>query len=181
MEAKQLNIFDVLRGLADESSETYRATIKILTNFPKDLPPPDDGYIPSPFSESKQAPKASNGIRIPNPPPKAISWLSRNWPWLVLGGLVIGIIIYLFVRNKRKKKEEEFRRREGEHLPTINYPEPSEASSPIIKVTAPSKALSIEEFFEELEHAEDAKKMEEPPASEPASNDASPTNIEKNK
>lgn len=167
MGAKQLNIFDVLRGLADENSETYKATIRILTNFPKDLPPPDDGYVPPLINDAKQAPRAASGIRIPNPPPKAVSWFSRNWPWLVLGIVAVGIIIYLY-RQRKKKREEEFRKR-AERLPKINYPWPSEASSPIITESQPSGSSLIENYFEDLEKEKEFEKTE-PTASVPPTN-----------
>ena len=169
MAAKQLNIFDVLRGLADANSETYKATIKILTNFPKDIPPPSDGYIPPLFNEAQQPPNASAGIRIPNPPPIAISWLSRNWPWLLLVAVVIGIIIYLYMRNKRKRREEEeFRKREGERLPKIHYPWPNEAAGPIIEEPpSPVESNSMDIYFEELDRETESNKNIEPPREEP--------------
>ncbi len=179
MEATQLNIFDVLRGYADKDSETYKAAIKKLTNFYKEPPPPSDGHIPLTLNEVKQPARSSVGIQIPNPPPKAISWLSRNWHWLVLCAIIIGFGINLYVQHRKRKKEQEFRRNEAERLAKINYPKPSEVSGPVIKVTAPSKSSSIEEFFGELEREEDAKKIAKPPASDSAPNDASPSNLEK--
>lgn len=151
MAATQLNIFDVLRGFADENSETYKATIKILTNIRKDVPPPDDAYVPPLFGEAATPPlsQSSSPIQIPNPPPKAVSWLRRNWPWILLGCVIVGVLIYMYLkRRKEKKEEEEFRRQEGERLPKINYPEPSGESGPVVEL---KRETPVESYFEELD------------------------------
>lgn len=180
MGAKQLNIFDVLRGLADENSETYKATIRILTNYPKNLPSPDDGYIPPIFNDEAQPPpRASSGIRIPNPPPKAVSWFRRNWPWILLGAVIVGVFIYLYLQRRKKKKEEEFRQKEGERLPKINYPEPSEGSGPVIKV---ERQTPVENYFEEMERKVAFDKIVEHLSNvEPRKEDDPPVNPEQPK
>jgi len=162
MAATQLNIFDVLRGFADENSKTYKATIKILTNIRKDVPPPDDAYVPPLFGEAATPPpsQSSSPIQIPNPPPKAVSWLRRNWPWILLGGVIVGALIYLYLkrRKKKKKEEEEFRRQEGERLPEINYPKPSEASGPVVEL---QRQTPLESFYKDLERKATLEKVVE--------------------
>jgi hypothetical protein len=149
MGAKQLNIFDVLRQRG-ENAETYTAITLDLKDSPKNLPPPDDAFIPPPFGEATSPPpRTSSTIRIPNPPPKAISWLRRNWPWVLLGCIVVGVLIYLYLKRRKKKKdEEEFLRQEAERLPKINYPEPSEASGPVVEL---KRETPVESYFDELE------------------------------
>lgn len=150
MEAKQLNIFDVLRQRG-VNAETYTAITIDLKDTPKNLPSPDAAYIPPSFGEATlpPPPRISSTIRIPNPPPKALSWLRRNWPWVLLGCIVMGVLIYLYLKRRKKKKdEEEFRRQEGERLPKINYPEPSGESGPVVEV---KRETPVENYFEELE------------------------------
>lgn len=129
---RQPNVFKVLRGEIGVNDGVYFARIKISTAGTQlSTGPPED------------LPK----VPIPDAP-KSKSWWSRNWHWVLVGAIVVGVLVYLYLK-RRKRKNEELRLQEGERLPKINFPKPSEASGPVIEL---QRQTPMERYYEELEH-----------------------------
>lgn len=155
--ARQINVFDVLRGRGNEGAETYSARTIVATGYPKELPLPNAGvYVPPSLRDDSPPPSNHSSRNIPNAP-KPKGWFARNWPWLLLA-VVVTIAIVLIIRYRRKKRrereEEEYRQWEGERLPKIDYPKPSEATGPVIEVSVPKKVIMENEVQDAPSEAE---------------------------
>ena len=164
--ARQINVFDVLRGNGNEGAETYSARTIVVTGYPKESPLPSAGvYIPPQLRDDSPPPPRNNSSQAIPAAPKPKGWFARNWHWLLLA-VVVAIAIILVIRYRRKKRrereEDEYRQREAERLPKIDYPVPSEASGPVIEVSPVTKGPSaLELLFDEMEAADAEIKAEE--------------------
>lgn len=162
MEARQINLFDVLRGMIQEGKQAYIAKIEAMSSN-ADIPPPiaEEPVLPTDVAtpETDQADSSTAIISLG----KKESWLSKNWPLVVLGIVVLLLICLIFYYRAKDKKEaeEEFRRKEAETLPKIDYPlpdaatqgpvletEPEPVAEPIPEPVSYSPSL-VEEFFKE--------------------------------
>lgn len=163
--AKQINVFDVLRGRGNEGAETYSARTIIVTEYPKELPQPNAGvYIP-PSLRDESPPSRNHSSRGIPYAPKPKGWLERNWKWLLLA-VVATVVIVLIIRYRRKvrreRAEEEYRQGQAERLPKIDYPKPSEAEGPVIHVSPPEPngPSALEQLFDEIEQQAIADEMQ---------------------
>lgn len=164
-EIKQYSIFDVLRGILNETSETYSALVEESSKEGSGIPPADNIYVPPPLRSET----AADGIPISTPisipkAPKVTGWLKRNWYWVAIGIVALIIIIYLYRRKRARDKEDAFRQWEAEHLPKINYPWPS-ASGPVV-VSEPDPAQPepeslLQDYFDELDKEKKAQELKE--------------------
>ena len=162
MEARQINLFDVLRGMIQEGKQAYIAKIEAMSSN-ADIPPPiaEELVLPTDVATS-EAGQADSGTAIISLG-KQESWLSKNLLLVVLAiGVVIIISLLLYYHAKDKKEaEEEFRRKEAETLPKINYPWPDAATQGPVRETEPEPSIEpeqepvsyspslVEDFFKE--------------------------------
>ena len=160
---KQISIFDVLRGILNEGSETLKASVEESAASNYDLTPPTEVYIP-PYLRTDVAADGtaiSSPIDLPNAP-TGKGWWARNWKKVAVVGAVfigIAIVVYLVKRKRKKDEEEEINQWEYEHSPKPDYPWPSAASSPVVVVEpVRESATVIERYFEELEREERAER-----------------------